>query len=289
MSWVRLDRSLTNHPIWVRERFTRGQAWVDLILRASYKDHVALQGSRPIQVKRGQVLTSQVDLAARWKWDRETVHRFLQALESLKMATTETSKATDTGYTLITLTNYDTYQGDGLSDPVSDAPSDPPLPPASDPASMPHPCPTIKKGKKMKNVVAGDSTPIASGLTLNEYLTKFPPEGQAILRKVVDAIASTRKAGEVSQSVLDSLAKKLDSYPAQGVLSACRIYLSKNYAAQRRGESYLLGIVRREAKSGNGNGREPFSPSAEQIPQTQAQLVIERAKAERRRELEVSR
>lgn len=109
--WVRLYRTLADHPIWRAERFTRGQAWADLIVQASFTDHIAFQGNRAIPVKRGQVLTSQVSLAGRWKWNRETVRAFLRLLESNRMAAIETSKATDTGYTLITLLNYDLYQG----------------------------------------------------------------------------------------------------------------------------------------------------------------------------------
>ncbi len=138
--YVRIHRSLQKHDLWLRERFTRGQAWVDLIMLASHSDHESTQGNRPLTVHRGQVLTSQISLAGRWKWDRETVRRFLRLLESLTMCHIETSKATDTGYTLITLLNYGPYQGD------EDEQFEPA--PASDAPSMPHRCPTINKGKE---------------------------------------------------------------------------------------------------------------------------------------------
>ncbi len=118
MSWVRLHRKLADHPMWTGERFTRGQAWVDLILQASYKDRIAVQGNTTRTVKRGQVLNSQVALAKRWGWNRETVRVFLRLLQSLNMIAIQTSKATDTGYTLITILNYELYQG-GAHDPRS--------------------------------------------------------------------------------------------------------------------------------------------------------------------------
>jgi hypothetical protein len=108
--WVRLNRRLLEHPIWIGQRFTRGQAWVDLILMASFADYLAFHGNRPLEVKRGQILTSQVKLAARWKWNRKTVGGFLSSLIAANMVDIVTSKQTDTGYTLITLRNYVRFQ-----------------------------------------------------------------------------------------------------------------------------------------------------------------------------------
>jgi predicted transcriptional regulator len=166
------------------------------------------------------------------------------------MAAIETSKATDTGYTLVTLLNYDLYQGSGedMKALHSGIPSAIETP--FEPASNQHPTATINKGNKGKT-----TTPSASDLTLAEYLEKFSSEGQEVLRQTVSAIRSTRKCGKVAQSVLDSLARKLDRYPGQVVRQACQAYLARNYASQGKAESYLLGIVRGEAKRQSGNGR----------------------------------
>jgi hypothetical protein len=182
--WIRLHRCLADHPLWLRSRFTPGQAWVDLLLLASYADHVALQGNRPMPVRRGQVLTSQSKLAKRWGWDRETVRRFFRSLESLCMCHIETSKATDTGYTLVTLVNYDTYQSDPEGDPLPDPASDAPSVAPSDPASMPHPCPTIKKGKKGKKIADAQNASAGVASKGNGKATtprKTHPETLAVL------------------------------------------------------------------------------------------------------------
>jgi hypothetical protein len=101
---VPVPRSIREHPLWGRQRFTGGQALVDLLLRAAYADHPAIRGNRAITVKAGQILTSQVELAKAWGWNRGTVPGFLRLLENLGIvAAIVTSKATDTGYTLITL------------------------------------------------------------------------------------------------------------------------------------------------------------------------------------------
>jgi len=126
MSHFKIDRRLLQHPLWLRERFTPGQAWVDLIGKAEYRDTEVFRGGNWIPVKRGCVFTSQAALAARWRWDRETVRRFLASLESAGMCHIRTSKQTESGYTLIEVVNYDIYQGDGRWATKADAPSDAP-------------------------------------------------------------------------------------------------------------------------------------------------------------------
>jgi hypothetical protein len=281
--WIRLHRQLADHPIWTGERFARGQAWADLLMMAAFADHVLAKGNRSLEVKRGQVLHSQVALARRWRWDRETVRRFFRFIESLNMCRIETSKATDTGYTLITIMNYELFQRDqeGTREPVpaSDAPSGA----TSDPASMPHPCPIDatrhKKGNKGKK---GDPLSSASGLTLEQYLYGLPAEGQEILRQTVQSLATTRRSGKVAASVLDALAGKLARHPEAAVLAGCRIYLERDYAGEGKDEAYLLGIVRGEAKRMNGGsgteGPRPMLPSPP--AKTPGQRAIERALAE---------
>ena len=112
-----------------------------------------------------------------------------------------------------------------------------------------------------------------SGLTLEDYLEKLSPEGQEVVRQSVSVIATTRKSGKVAQSVLDSLARKLSRYPQPVVLEACRIYLAKDYASQGKAESYLLGIVRGEAKRQDGKGREPSSPFVGQMGKSPAPVA----------------
>jgi hypothetical protein len=109
--WICLYRSLLDHEMWTRARFTHGQAWVDLILSAAFEDHEAFVIHGPTWVKRGQVLTTQMALAQRWQWNRETVRLFLRELERHLMVAIETSKASATGYTLISILNYEKYQG----------------------------------------------------------------------------------------------------------------------------------------------------------------------------------
>jgi hypothetical protein len=109
--YIKLNRQLRAHWLWNGERFSKGQAWVDLLLLASHADHEAPMGNSLIPVKRGQVLTSQTRLAAKWLWTRKSVNAFLTMLKRDNQVDIRTSKETETGFTLITIKNYEKFQG----------------------------------------------------------------------------------------------------------------------------------------------------------------------------------
>jgi hypothetical protein len=133
--YVKVYRSLLNHAIWIGGRFSRGQAWVELVMEAAYEDHESFATHGPAWIKRAQVLTTQTTLARRWKWDRETVRLFLRELERHSMVRIETSKTTSTGFTLITILNYEKFQSNGRCDSAIES--------AIDSPSTPHRLPTF--------------------------------------------------------------------------------------------------------------------------------------------------
>ena len=61
--WIRLYRSLLDSDLWLKEPFTRGQAWVDLIGLANYADTERIYKGQPQIVRRGQLAVSEVWLA----------------------------------------------------------------------------------------------------------------------------------------------------------------------------------------------------------------------------------
>lgn len=104
--WISIHRSLLEHPFWECEKFTKGQAWIDIILNANHKEKKVLIKGQLIKVGRGQQIRSQVTLAKTWKWDRKTVHRFLKLLESDLMIVQHSTHLT----TIITICNYSEFQ-----------------------------------------------------------------------------------------------------------------------------------------------------------------------------------
>lgn len=104
--WIKLHRCVQDNPIWKCEKFTRGQAWVDLILLANHKKSYFYKRGIKINVDRGQCARSSVELADRWKWSRTKVNKFLKDLEKEQQIVQQKSNITQ----LVTIVNYDKYQ-----------------------------------------------------------------------------------------------------------------------------------------------------------------------------------
>lgn len=157
--WILLWRKLRENPLWRDpRRFSKAEAWIDLLMAAEWRDTEVAQGMKIIPVRRGQVFTSQVKLAARWRWNRETVRAFLHLLKSANQVAIETSKETDTGYTLVTLLNYELYQGVAETAKAIPSAIGSAIEPSFDPASTQHPVATSER-RERKNPT-GDSAPV---------------------------------------------------------------------------------------------------------------------------------
>jgi hypothetical protein len=104
--WIKLHRKLSENSLWTSEPFTRGQAWVDLILLANHEYGFFFLRDHKIEVERGQVGYSQLKLAERWKWSRTKVRSFLNTLEKEQQVIQQQSHSTS----IITIINYDEYQ-----------------------------------------------------------------------------------------------------------------------------------------------------------------------------------
>jgi len=105
--WVSIHRKIQECWIWMDEPFSRGQAWVDLLLLANHQDKKTYVDGKLVTIKTGQRLTSIRQLAERWQWSRDKVSRFLSILEGDNMITVQKSHR----FTLIEVTNYEEYQG----------------------------------------------------------------------------------------------------------------------------------------------------------------------------------
>lgn len=105
--FVCIYRSIKNHWVWKDNRVkTTFEAWIDLILRASHNDQKEPIGVDFILVKKGQVLTSQLQLSKEWFWSRKKVNHFLQVLQKDRMITLNAT----TKWSMITVCNYASYQ-----------------------------------------------------------------------------------------------------------------------------------------------------------------------------------
>ena len=64
--FVTIHRQIEENELWLMEPFTRGQAWVDLILLANFKESSFMIRGNLVVVKRGQLAWSEKKLAERW-------------------------------------------------------------------------------------------------------------------------------------------------------------------------------------------------------------------------------
>lgn len=105
--WVAIYRSIMDNPLWEDKPFSRGQAWIDLILLASHKDAEIYIDGDMVSVEKGELITSKRKLKSRWGWSNSKVDKFLNELEKVGMLTSKS----DTKKTTIKIEKYEQYQG----------------------------------------------------------------------------------------------------------------------------------------------------------------------------------
>ena len=63
--WVKLHRSIIENWTWSDKPFSKGQAWMDLIIMANHKDNKFPLGNEIVTVERGSLITSELKLMER--------------------------------------------------------------------------------------------------------------------------------------------------------------------------------------------------------------------------------
>ncbi len=94
-------------PLYREERkFTRLEAWLDMLLLANGTDKQILFDGNMIMINRGQLLTSERKLAQRWGWSKTKTSVFLNALQKSDHSI---ERKSDHKKTIITILNYGLY------------------------------------------------------------------------------------------------------------------------------------------------------------------------------------
>lgn len=102
-----VSRRIWSHPEFAPAPFSEREAFLWLVSEASWKDRTARSGRVVVSLRRGQLCASVRFMAEAWQWSKSRVDRFLKRLENRDMLRTESG----TGQLVITLCNYDEYQG----------------------------------------------------------------------------------------------------------------------------------------------------------------------------------
>ena len=104
--WISIHRQIKDNWIWEDKPFSKGQAWIDLLLMANHTDRKIALGNELITVKRGSFITSELKLMDAWGWSKGKVRSFLKMLENDGMI----ERITDHKKTTINIVNYGIFQ-----------------------------------------------------------------------------------------------------------------------------------------------------------------------------------
>lgn len=107
--WVSVHRKIYDNWLWDDKPFSKGQAWIDMLLLANHKEAKTMIDGKVVIIPRGSFHTSILKLSDRFGWERKKTTRFLNLLEQQKMVITKRS----TRGTTITIVNYGVYQDRG--------------------------------------------------------------------------------------------------------------------------------------------------------------------------------
>jgi len=107
--WIKIFRQITENEYYFTEKFTKVQAWIDLLLLATHKERTVSIRGIEINLKPGQLCYSQKSLASRWKWNVKTVNKYLNSLKKREMVDTRNTNIT----TIISIKKWFLYQNDG--------------------------------------------------------------------------------------------------------------------------------------------------------------------------------
>ena len=105
--WIKIHRSILEDELYFSEKFTRTQAWIDLLLLAEYKPKVLFVRGIRLDLQRGQLAISIRDLSARWKWGVNKVQSFMKELVESGKIDTQKSNLIN----VISICKYEIYQG----------------------------------------------------------------------------------------------------------------------------------------------------------------------------------
>lgn len=83
--WIKLHHSLLDNPIWEERPFSKGQAWVDLLLLAESDEKDFTVCGTTLHQSPGSIFRTKKELMARWGWTKYKLNSVLAEWEALGM------------------------------------------------------------------------------------------------------------------------------------------------------------------------------------------------------------
>ena len=194
--YIKLYRKIREKKWWrkQRERFTWGQAFIDLLLRVNHKDTEIVVNYQNCKVPKGSFITSQRKLAKDWHWGIARVNAYLNWLKGEEKSI---DFKAGPSFTHIFFKNWDKYQGqrwekletnsnstqEHLKEKLRNTERNTPF--KENPKQAEHPAEHPKSGKRNTSgtqaetnnnvkeckeyIYRGNFSPILNNLTKNEY------------------------------------------------------------------------------------------------------------------------
>lgn len=106
--WIKLYRKVTEDEWYFSEKFTREQAWIDLLILAAYSPRKLFIRGIEVNVEIGQVAMSVSEMEKRWSWSRNKVFRFISELQKHGKIELQKSNVIN----LISIVKFEKYQSD---------------------------------------------------------------------------------------------------------------------------------------------------------------------------------
>lgn len=105
--FIKVHRKLWQSAIFDGQAFDRRSAWLWMLSEARFEPGIKYVDGREIYLSRGQFTASLRFMANAWGWKKDAVGRLLGRFETATMIET----STETGIYVITICNYERFQG----------------------------------------------------------------------------------------------------------------------------------------------------------------------------------
>lgn len=102
--YIKIPRDLFDGQEFGGEKFSRREAFIDLVQMAVFKPTIVYLPGNRVQLERGQIIASRRFLAARWGWSMGRVDRYIDEICNQGRCT-----KTNGRITILTITGYDCY------------------------------------------------------------------------------------------------------------------------------------------------------------------------------------
>lgn len=211
--WVSIHRSIYDNWLWDEKPFSKGQAWIDILLMANFQDNKFLLGNTLVTVKKGSFITSELKLMDRWGWSKAKVRCFLKLLESDGMLI----KNSDRKKTTLTVVNYSDYQDlpnhrKTTEEPQKDR-GETTEEPQKDTNNNVNNANTVNKGempteKSIKHKFGDYGKVRLDDEQFLKLKNEFPDDWEARIQKLDDYVASTGKSYKDHLATIRNWAKR---------------------------------------------------------------------------------